>query len=141
MVEKPWSAVTKMSVLAAKDGLAVMKSRICLRFVSAFLTEAFEVGPLIPGVSVFKLSPWFCCVPFGSRDQNTATNGSPVCTKVGSMALVKASAKYCCCVRFATRVPGVVLLPEKPLLCWLVAGAPLVRLGATVGKPAAVKAV
>ena len=29
----------------------------------------------MPGVSVFKLSPWLCCVPSGSRDQNTSRKG------------------------------------------------------------------
>src|ERR1700761_3976793 len=49
--------------------------RNAARLLSAFLMPASEVGPLMPGVTVFRLSPWLCWLPSGSRDQNTSTNG------------------------------------------------------------------
>lgn len=56
------------------------------------------------------------------------------------MALVRVSAKYCCWITLGEVVPGVVLLPEKPLLHWAVGAQPLERLGATRGSDAAVSA-
>ena len=54
-----------LAALSAASNLA--------RLSSAFLIAASEVGPLMPGISRPRLSPWLCCVPSGSRDQNTTT--------------------------------------------------------------------
>ena len=62
------------------------------RLLSAFLMPAIEVGPLIPGVIVLRLSPWLCWLPSGSRDQNTSTNGLLRAFNIGSTTLVAASA-------------------------------------------------
>jgi len=54
---------------------------------------AIEVGPLIPGVTVLRLSPSLCWLPSGSRDQNTSTNGLLRAFSIGSTTLVATSAK------------------------------------------------
>ena len=36
----------------------------------------------MPGTSFSRLSPWLCCVPSGSRDQNTTTNGLSSCLEL-----------------------------------------------------------
>ena len=56
MVEKPWSADTMMSVVAARPSSS-SALRNAPRLSSAFLMAASEVGPLMPGVSVLRLSP------------------------------------------------------------------------------------
>ena len=127
IVEKPWSAVTKMSVVATRPR-SESAFWIAARLSSAFLIEASEVGPLMPGDSALRLSPWLCWVPSGSRDQNTSTNGLPLSFIIGSTALVAASAKYFCCSRLVTVVPGDLLSPALPL-------SP--RPGALSGRPAA----
>ena len=61
--------------------------RNCARLSSAFLMPAIEVGPLIPGVMVLRLSPVLCWLPSGSRDQNTSTNGLLRALNIGSTTL------------------------------------------------------
>src|SRR5262249_41111368 len=100
-----------MSVLVASDESLLMYARICFKLLSAFVTAAFEVGPLIPGVSEFRLSPWLCCVPSGSRDLKIRMNGIPLALNVGRTAFVTASANHCCWPTLAVAVPGVTLLP------------------------------
>src|SRR5262249_43588753 len=122
----------------ASFGLAWRYSRICLRSLSALWTPALEVGPLIPGVRLLRLSPWLCWVPSGSRDQNTRAKGLLDSLNSGRIALVVASAKYCCWTLWGSRVPGVGLSPEKPLESWEVLEAPLLRSGAVMETPAAI---
>ena len=62
------------------------------RLLSAFLMPAIEVGPLIPGVMVLRLSPVLCWLPSGSRDQNTSTNGLLRALNIGSTTLAATSA-------------------------------------------------
>ena len=61
--------------------------RSCARLLSAFLMPAIEVGPLMPGVMVLRLSPVLCWLPSGSRDQNTSTNGLLRALNIGSTTL------------------------------------------------------
>src|SRR5258707_13797521 len=68
--------------------------RNCARLLSAFLMLASEVGPLMPGVRVLRLSPMLCWVPSGCRDQNTSTNGFFRCFKIDTTTFVATSAKY-----------------------------------------------
>src|SRR3981081_410271 len=74
IVEKPWSAAIMMLVVAVRPRSS-SALRSCARLLLAFLMDASEVGPLIPGVRVLRLSPWLCWLPSGSRDQNTSTHG------------------------------------------------------------------
>ena len=62
------------------------------RLLSAFLIPASEVGPLMPGVTVLRLSPVLCWLPSGSRDQNTRTNGLLRALNIGSTTLAATSA-------------------------------------------------
>ena len=62
------------------------------RLLSAFLMPAIEVGPLMPGVMVLRLSPVLCWLPSGSRDQNTSTNGLLRALNIGSTTLAATSA-------------------------------------------------
>src|ERR1700694_4002963 len=89
--------------------------RNCARLLSAFLMPASEVGPLIPGVMLLRLSPVLCWVPSGSRDQNTSTNGFERALNIGSTILLATSAKYACCAVLGTSVPGVLASPDLPL--------------------------
>ena len=66
--------------------------RSCARLLSAFLMPAIEVGPLMPGVMVLRLSPVLCWLPSGSRDQNTSTNGLLRALNIGSTTLAATSA-------------------------------------------------
>src|SRR5262245_18255161 len=101
------------------------------RLLSAFLIPAIEVGPLIPGVMVLRLSPVLCWLPSGSRDQNTSTKGLLRALNIGSTTWVAASAMYFCWATLADVVPGVLASPALPL-------SP--RGGVVVGKPALVNA-
>src|ERR1041385_206397 len=130
MVEKPWSEDTMMLVEADSPSSS-SALRSCARLLSAFLMPAIEVGPLMPGVIVLRLSPVLCCEPSGSRDQNTSTNGLLRALNIGSTTLVAASAMYCCCATLATVVPGVLASPALPL-------SP--RGGVVVGRPALLSA-
>ena len=67
--------------------------RNAARLLSAFLMPASEVGPLMPGVTVLRLSPLLCWLPSGSRDQNTSTNGLLRALNNGSTTLVATSTK------------------------------------------------
>src|SRR5437879_9097876 len=89
--------------------------RNCARLLSAFLIPAIEVGPLIPGVVVLRLSPVLCWLPSGSRDQNTSTNGLLRALSIGSTTLAATSAMYACCATLADVVPGVLASPALPL--------------------------
>ena len=84
-----------MSVVAARPSSS-SAWRSCARLSSAFLIAASEVGPLMPGVTCSRLSPWLCCVPSGSRDQNTSTNGLLRSLSIGRTTLAATSAKYFC---------------------------------------------
>src|ERR1700759_4655929 len=85
--------------------------RNCARLLSAFLIPARDVGPLIPGVMVLRLSPVLCWEPSGSRDQNTSTNGLLRALNIGSTTLVAASAMSACCATLAVVVAGGLALP------------------------------
>src|SRR6201991_4811728 len=91
MVEKPWSEETMMLVEAARPSSS-SALRSWARLSSAFLIPAIEVGPLMPGVMVLRLSPVLCWLPSGSRDQNTSTNGLLRALNIGSTTLVATSA-------------------------------------------------
>src|SRR5436305_8225389 len=101
--------------------------RSCARLLSAFLMPAIEVGPLMPGVMVLRLSPVLCWLPSGSRDQNTRTNGLLRALNIGSTTLVATSAIQACCATLADVVPGVL---ASPALLFSPRG------GVAVGKPA-----
>ena len=81
-----------MSVVAASPR-ASSAWRNCARLLSAFLMPASEVGPLMPGVTVLRLSPLLCWLPSGSRDQNTSTNGLLRALNIGSTTLAATSAR------------------------------------------------
>jgi len=57
IVAKPWSEVTKRSVLALMAGWLSSQALSCCRFRSAFRIARRDVGPLIPGERVPRLSP------------------------------------------------------------------------------------
>src|ERR1700710_2209880 len=105
--------------------------RNCARLLSAFLMPAIEVGPLIPGVMVLRLSPVLCWLPSGSRDQNTSTNGLLRALNIGSTTLVATSANQACWAVLGTTVPGVFASPALLL-------SP--RAGVASGRPVLVKA-
>src|SRR5580704_9096496 len=88
--------------------------RNCARLSSAFLMPASEVGPLIPGVTVLRLSPVLCWLPSGSRDQNTSTNGLLRALNIGSTTLVVTSANQACWLVLGVSVPGVLASPILP---------------------------
>src|ERR1700755_154020 len=96
MVEKPWSAETMMLVEAVRPSSS-SALRGWARLSAAFLMLAIVVGPLMPGVTVLRLSPWLCWLPSGSRDQNTSTNGLLRALNIGSKILDATSAKKACC--------------------------------------------
>src|ERR1041385_7664744 len=104
MVEKPWSEDTMMLVEAVSPSSS-SALRNCARLSSAFLMPAIDVGPLIPGVMVLRLSPVLCWLPSGSRDQNTSTNGLLPALNIGSTTLVATSAIQACCAILADVVP------------------------------------
>ena len=56
IVEKPWSAVTMMSVVSSRPS-SLSAERMRARSSSALRIAASEVGPLMPGTSAFRLSP------------------------------------------------------------------------------------
>src|ERR1700736_6142973 len=89
--------------------------RNCARLVSSFLIASSEVGPLIRGVTVLRLSPVLCWLPSGSRDQNTRTNGLLRALNIGSTTLVATSANQACWAVLGTVVPGVLASPDLPL--------------------------
>ena len=66
---------------------------------------AIDVGPLIPGDRVLRLSPWLCWLPSGSRDQKTMTNGLFAFLKRGSSTLVATAVNQSCCATLAIVVP------------------------------------
>src|SRR5712664_3160703 len=107
IVEKPWSAAIMRLVVAVKPRSS-SALRNCARLLSAFLMPASDVGPLIPGVTLLRLSPVLCWLPSGSRDQNTSTNGLPRSLNIGSTILLATSANQACCMVFGTSVPGVL---------------------------------
>src|SRR3954468_20150052 len=86
--------------------------RSCARLSSAFLMPAIEVGPLMPGVMVLRLSPVLCWLPSGSRDQNTSTNGLLRALNIGSTTLLATLAIQACCSTLALVVPGVLASPD-----------------------------
>src|SRR6185436_6582887 len=110
IVEKPWSE-EMMMLVEAESPSSSSALRNCARLSSAFLMPAIEVGPLMPGVMVLRLSPVLCWLPSGSRDQNTSTNGLLRALNIGSTTLVATSAMYCCCWTLADVVPGVFASP------------------------------
>src|ERR1700741_1303311 len=91
IVEKPWSDEIMILVVSARPRSSSALGN-CQRLLSAFLMPAIEVGPLMPGVMVLRLSPVLCCEPSGSRDQNTSTNGCLRALNIGSTTLVATSA-------------------------------------------------
>jgi hypothetical protein len=127
MVEKPWSAVITMSV-SPSSPWSLRASRSAARSFEALRNASCVVGPLIPGVSVFRESPWSCWLPSGSRDQKTSTKGLPAALNLGSSTLVATPTNQSCCATLALVVPGVSKFPLLPL-------GP--RSGATAGSPAA----
>ena len=56
IVEKPWSEVTMISVVSSRPS-SLRAERIRARLSSALRIAASDVGPLMPGTSMFKLSP------------------------------------------------------------------------------------
>src|SRR3979490_1498460 len=121
-----------MTLVVAVKPRSSRALRNCARLLSAFLMPASEVGPLIPGVTVLRLSPVLCWEPSGSRDQNTSTNGLLRALTIGSTTLVATSALQACCATLAAVVPGVLASPDLPL-------SP--RGGVATGRPALVNAV
>src|SRR5882724_4645514 len=92
IVEKPWSAAI-MTLVVAASPRSSSALRNCARLLSAFLMLASDVGPLMPGVTVLRLSPVLWWLPSGSRDQNTSTNGFARSLNIGSTILLATSAK------------------------------------------------
>ena len=91
IVEKPWSEEMMMLVVAARPRPS-SAWRNWVRLLSAFLMAAIEVGPLMPGVTLLRLSPVLCWVPSGSRDQKTSTNGVLRALNIGSTTSAATSA-------------------------------------------------
>src|ERR1700735_608093 len=85
--------------------------RNCARLLSAFLMAASEVGPLMPGVTVLRLSPLLCWLPSGSRDQNTSTNGLLRALNIGSTTFVATSENQACWAVLGPRVAGGLAAP------------------------------
>src|SRR3984893_13883140 len=120
-----------MTLVVAERPRSSSALRNCAKLLSAFLMPASEVGPLIPGVTVLRLSPVLCWLPSGSRDQNTSTNGLLPALNIGSTTLGATSANQACWTVFGVRVPGVLASPALAL-------SP--RLGVASARPALVKA-
>src|ERR1041384_5845442 len=81
--------------------------RNCARLLSAFLIPASDVGPLMPGVMVLRLSPVLCWLPSGSRDQNTSTNGLLGGLNIRSQAVAATSGLEGCSARIPLVGAGV----------------------------------
>src|SRR6202166_2400414 len=120
-----------MTLVAAVSPSSSSALRNAARLLSAFLMPASDVGPLMPGVTVLRLSPLLCWLPSGSRDQNTSTNGLLRALNIGSTTLVATSANQACWAVLGTVVPGVLASPALPL-------SP--RDGVASGRPALVNA-
>src|SRR4030081_616163 len=103
-----------MTLVVAERPRSSSALRNCARLLSAFLMPASEVGPLMPGVMVLRLSPVLCWLPSGSRDQNTSTNGFARALNIGSTTLLATSAIYACWATLATVVPGDLASPALP---------------------------
>ena len=104
-VRKPWSAVTKTSVVWSSPWSFSAASN-SPSVVSALRVPALPDGPLMPGLYSPTLSLVLCWLMSGSRDQNSSANGLPASLKCGSTMRVAAFTCHTSCSMLGTALLG-----------------------------------